>query len=72
MKDFLGNELKVGDFCVLIEPSYRNLIIGKVTKITAKRVKLVLPKKSNFETTIHPRDCVIISDEDALRRLIET
>lgn len=70
MKDYLDNEITVDDFIVLIEPAYRNLIIGKVVKITDKRVKVSLPKKNNFITTIHPRDCVVITDEDALRKLI--
>ena len=70
MKDFLSNEIKVDDFIVLIQPSYRNLIIGKVVKLTDKRVKAALPKNSNFVTTIHPRDCIVVTDEDALRKLM--
>lgn len=72
MKDFLQNEIKVDDFIVLIQPSYRNLIIGKVVKLTDKRVKAALPKKSNFVTTIHPQDCIVVTDEDALRKLMTT
>lgn len=38
MKDFLGNELKVGDTIIFIEPNYRNFQKGKIFKITEKTV----------------------------------
>jgi hypothetical protein len=38
MKDFLGNELKVGDTVIFIEPNYRNFQKGKIFKITEKTI----------------------------------
>jgi len=35
-EDFLGKELKVGDRVVFVQKSYRNLMIGTISKITAK------------------------------------
>jgi peroxiredoxin len=34
MKDFLGNELNVGDDVVIMQKSYRNFIKGKIIRIT--------------------------------------
>ena len=38
MKDFLGNELKLGDAVVFVELGYRNFLRGQITKMTAKTV----------------------------------
>jgi hypothetical protein len=35
-KDFLGNEIKVGDEVVFVQKNYRNLLNGKIIKITDK------------------------------------
>lgn len=34
MKDFLGNELAVGDEVVLIRPNYRQLVKAKINRFT--------------------------------------
>jgi hypothetical protein len=36
VKDFLGQELKVGDEVVFMELGYRNLLRGKIVKINVK------------------------------------
>jgi hypothetical protein len=38
MKDFLGNELQIGDRVVLNRPGYKYLVKGVVTKLTKKQV----------------------------------
>lgn len=38
MKDFLGNELKVGDKVVCLEKDYKNLIHATVVKLTEKTI----------------------------------
>ena len=38
MKDFLGNELQVGDNVVFVQLGYRNLLKGVVSKITPKTI----------------------------------
>lgn len=40
MKDFLGNELKVGDSVVAVELAYRNLLKCTVVALTAQKVRL--------------------------------
>ena len=40
MKDFLGNELKVGDEVVFTQLNYRSLKRAKIIKITAQKVRL--------------------------------
>ncbi len=35
-KDFLGNELSVGDTVVFVQLGYRNLLKGKIKSLTAR------------------------------------
>ena len=32
MKDYNGRELKVGDYVSIVEPRYRNLVKGRITR----------------------------------------
>lgn len=50
MKDFLGNEVEVGDKVVCIEKGYSNLVRAVVTKITPQNIKVKYPKwNSDYE-----------------------
>lgn len=40
MKDFIGNEVHVGDKVVCIEKDYKNLIPGEIVKLTPKAMKV--------------------------------
>lgn len=40
MKDFLGIELVEGDFVAAIRPNYRELVLGRVVKLTPKKVRV--------------------------------
>lgn len=40
MKDFDGNELKVGDKVAFPEPHYRHMVKGTVTGFTAKMIRI--------------------------------
>lgn len=40
MKDFLGQDLEVGDVVAVTEPNYRSLIRATVVRFTPKRVVL--------------------------------
>lgn len=40
MKDFIGNELKVGDKVACIELGYKNLVKGEVVKLTPTAVRV--------------------------------
>ena len=50
MKDFLGNELNVGDDVVIMQKSYRNFIKGKIIRITTCTV-IVQHAKTNVGDT---------------------
>ena len=43
MKDFLGNELNVGDTVVMIRPNYRELMKAKIIRFTNCFVVLSCP-----------------------------
>ena len=40
MKDFIGQELEIGDVVAVTEPSYRNLVRATIERFTPKRVVL--------------------------------
>lgn len=40
MKDFLGIELKEGDFVAAMRPRYRELVLGHVIKLTPKKIRV--------------------------------
>ena len=43
MKDFLGNELNVGDNVVCIVSGYRGFTKAKILSISAKRIRVIYP-----------------------------
>ena len=50
MKDFLGNELNIGDEVVFVQLGYRNLLKGHITKMTEKTI-LISHDKTNTCST---------------------
>jgi hypothetical protein len=67
MKDFLGNELKVGDSVVAVELRYRNLLECTVVAITPQKVRLLpwgkvqLQHDPNYHTFLQlPAQIVLI------------
>lgn len=48
-KDFLGNEIKVGDTVAFAAPQYRHLTTGKVIKITPKKVRVEFVNNWNYK-----------------------
>lgn len=51
MKDFIGNEVTVGDKVVFIEPDYHNLTFGTVCKINPKSVTVEYNHRGRKEKT---------------------
>lgn len=41
MKDFLGNELNIGDIIICNDKKYSNLIVAKIVKFTPKGLKAI-------------------------------
>ena len=48
MKDFLGNELSVGDKVITIIPNYRGLVLATVIKFTPKKVRVSYKNTWNY------------------------
>ena len=59
MKDFVGNELNLGDIVAFIQPGYRSLRKGQVVKINAQMVKILYGKE--YTCQIYPTVCVRLS-----------
>lgn len=59
MKDFLGNQLNVGDKVVCIELNYKNLVRGEVTKITPQAMRVKWHRGTREEITLRYSDQVV-------------
>lgn len=53
MKDFLGNEVKVGDKVACLEKGYNNLAMATVVKITPQNMKVKYEGRLAYNTTIN-------------------
>ena len=59
MKDFLGNNLEVGDEVVCIQKDYKNLIEGQITKITDKTILVEYVFQRRIREVKRTRDQVV-------------
>lgn len=60
-KDFVGNELEIGDNVVVVEPYYRNLVTAVVVKVTPKGASVTYSSKlyGKFKITNRSSDCIM-------------
>jgi predicted Mrr-cat superfamily restriction endonuclease len=65
MKDYLGNEINLGDEVILVKPSYREFVIGIVTKITDKTAFI------DYMHQGHKRDCKQSPEQIIVKRKIQ-
>lgn len=64
MKDFVGNEVKVGDTVICLEKGYNNLVKATVVKITPQNIKVKYPKwNSDYEVLRSRIQFVKVADE---------
>jgi hypothetical protein len=64
VKDFLGQEVKVGDKVVCLEKGYNNLVKATVVKITAQNIKVTWPGMPNERDVLrHRNQFVKVADE---------
>lgn len=59
MKDFLGNQLNIGDKVVCIELNYKNLVRGEVIKITPQAMRVKWHRDTREGITLRYSDQVI-------------
>jgi hypothetical protein len=45
MKDVFGSELSLGDEVATIVQGYRHLVVGKIVRLTAKRIIVEVPSR---------------------------
>lgn len=48
MRDFLGNELQIGDFVAFTRPGYRGLCVGKILAFTPKSIRVEYTNNWNY------------------------
>lgn len=70
MRDFLHQEIKVGDFVAYNPPTYKDMVIGKVKRLTPKGVTCIHRDWRNNETECNrPIDRVIrVTEQVALAK----
>ena len=49
-KDFLGNELQVGDRVVFMQINYRNFLVGTIKKLSPKKATITHDKTNICST----------------------
>jgi hypothetical protein len=74
MKDFLGQELSIGDLVVLVIPGYRDFAIGKILRFTKCYAFVNFPKPwqgaavgGEGEFKQYPSQLIRITEEQAKR-----
>ena len=61
MKDFLKQELAVGDKVVFIQPGYREYMVGTIARFTAKFVVIeYLPYNSSYVRELKQPPCQLV------------
>jgi hypothetical protein len=59
MKDFIGQELAIGNVVAVTEPNYRNLVKATILRFTPKRVVLQFFEGTTLREYTTPPDFVI-------------
>jgi len=72
MKDFIGLELGEGDFVAAIRPGYRQIVLGRVIKLTAKKVQVEFQQKYIYKKThlYNARDLVKLEGPHLTMKLL--
>lgn len=71
MRDFLHQEIKVGDLVAYNPPTYKDMVIGKVKRLTAKGVTCIHKNWNGEDTECNrPIDRVIrVTEQVALAKM---
>jgi len=56
VKDFVGNEVQVGDTVICLEKGYNNLVKATVVKITPQAIKVTWPGMPYDRSVLRLRD----------------
>ena len=74
VNDFIGQELKVGDYVAFIRPQYRQLLLGRITKFTPNFVEVMYQLTDNTKDThrTDPVNVVKLNGIDALALILKS
>ena len=71
MKDFIGRPLAVADFVAVMEPGYRNLILGQIRSFTPKMVNVTFKRgKTEENYRVYSRDLVKLDGPEFTQYLL--
>lgn len=74
MKDFLGVDLKEGDFVAAIRPNYRKLVLGQIVAFTPKKIRVEYRLHYGTSTDTHlydPSDLVKLTGPHLTLKLLK-
>ena len=75
MKDFVGQELAIGDYVAFSRTTYRDLVLGKIVAFTPKQVRISFKHKrivGETDTTLnYSANVVKLEPNDVLVKLLK-
>jgi len=72
-KDFVGLDLAVDDFVAAMRPRYRQIVLGRVIKLTATKVRVEFQQKYIYKKThlYNARDLVKLEGPHLTMKLLQ-
>jgi hypothetical protein len=75
MQDFLGREIEVGSYVATFAPKYRSMMMGRVVKLTPKKVSVKYKNDWNYRerwmTHLYcPSELIVLTDQYALQKIL--
>ena len=71
MKDFIGRSLEVDDHVAVMEPGYRNLVLGRIKSFTPKMVNVtIIRSKSTQNYRVYSSDLVKLNGPEFTQYLL--
>ena len=79
MKDFLGRTIEIGQYVATFKPKYREMMMGRVKKLTPKQVVVKYGNTWNYspdrvmwlEHRYWPTELIVLTDEYAMVKILD-
>ena len=76
MKDFLGRTIEIGQYVATFKPRYREMMLGRVLKLTPKMVVVryrdpILRQTKWEDHRYSPGELIVLTDEYAMVKILK-
>lgn len=68
--DFIGQIIEEGDFIVMQSPTYRHLLLARITGFKPKMVMVDVFDQHAWRTTVHPNKITKVPAEYAIAKMM--